>query len=131
MIDSTKIRDGQAKLAAWQAKPEEAKFADSLTVSRADRSIDPAVLNAALRADPAALPQLKGVDLGPQGYAIVKVERVLPREALSEDQTRQAREQYSQWWATAEGQAYYQALAQRLKVEIKVSKPSPASVARS
>ena len=124
-------KDGEAKLAAWQAKPEEAKFADSLTVSRADRSVDAAVLNAALRADPAALPQLKGVDLGEQGYAIVKVERVLPREARNEDQSRQAREQYSQWWASAEGQAYYQALAQRMKAQIKVSKPSAGGEARS
>ena len=31
--------------------------------------------------------------------------------------------QYDQWWSSAEGQAYYEALKKRLKVEVKVAKP--------
>ena len=119
-------KEGAAKLAAWQAKPDEAKLPESLKLSRAQaRDIPPELLNAALRADPAALPQLKGVDLGDQGYAIVKVEQVLPRQARDENQTRAARSQYAQWWTSAEGLAYYKWLQQRFKAEIKVSKPVP------
>lgn len=119
-------KDGAAKLAAWQAKPDEAKLPESLKLSRAQaRAVPPELLNAALRADPAALPQLKGVDLGEQGYAIVKVEQVLPRQTRDENQTRAARSQYAQWWTSAEGLAYYKWLQQRFKAEIKVSKPAP------
>ncbi len=119
-------KDGSAKLAAWQAKPEEARWGDAVTVSRAEaRNMPPKLLDAALRADPLTLPQVQGVDLGEQGYAIVKVEQVLPRESRSDPQTQGARGQYAQWWASAEGQAYYKWLQQRLKAEIKAPKPAP------
>ena len=83
-----------------------------------------ALLNAALRADPAALPAFKGVDLGAEGYAIVKVTQVLPRQELSATEQEQARGQYTQWWSSAEGLAYYKLLQERLKVKFKVSKPA-------
>ena len=122
-------KEGEARLAAWQAKPDEAKLPEALNVSRADaRSLPQPLIDAALRADPSALPQFKGVDLGAQGYAIVKVEQVLPREVRDENQTRAARGQYAQWWSTAEGLAYYKWLQQRFKAEIKAPKPaSPAA----
>lgn len=117
-------KEGAAKLSAWQAKPDDARWSETLTLSRAEaRSVPPALLNAVLRADPAALPQMRGVDLGDQGYAIVQVEKALPRENSDENQTRGARGQYAQWWSTAEGLAYYKWLQQRLKAEIKVPKP--------
>jgi peptidyl-prolyl cis-trans isomerase D len=118
-------KDGQDKLGAWQAQPQEAKLSDPLTVSRGSaRNIAQPVLDAALRADPAKLPVFKGVDLGEQGYAVVQVEKVLPREERNEAQNQQARQQYTQWWTSAEGMAYYKALQQRLKVEIKIPKPA-------
>ncbi len=121
-------KDGAAKLAAWQAKPEEARWGESLTLSRAEaRNVPSSLLDAALRADPAALPQMKGVDLGDQGYAIVKVEQVLPRESRDDAQTQAARGQYAQWWSSAEGQAYYKWLQQRFKAQIKAPKPAPDS----
>lgn len=119
-------KEGADRLAAWQAKPDEARLGELLTVSRADaRKVAGPVLDASLRADPSALPVFKGVDLGEQGYAIVKVEQVLPREARDENQTRAARGQYGQWWATAEGQAYYKWLQDRFKTQIKVPRPNP------
>ncbi len=125
-------KEGEAKLAAWKAKPEEAKLPESLTVSRADaRSLPQSLIDAALRADPAALPQFTGVDLGAQGYAVLKVEQVLPREQRDENQTRAARNQYREWWASAEGLAYYKWLQQRLKAEIKAPKPTPQVTAKA
>jgi peptidyl-prolyl cis-trans isomerase D len=87
-------------------------------------------MDAVLRADPALLPLIKGVDLGEQGYVLVQVEKVLPREALNEAQTQQARQQYTQWWTSAEGMAYYKWLKQRFKTEILVPKPGPESPAK-
>jgi peptidyl-prolyl cis-trans isomerase D len=118
------LKDGSAKLAAWQAKPAEANLPETLAVSRAEpKSLPLQVLDAALRADPAALPILLGVDLGPQGYVALKVTKVLPAEPRNEAATRQDRSQYAQWWTSAEGLAYYKVMQDRFKVEFKVPKP--------
>ena len=76
------------------------------------------MVEAALRADPAALPGFAGVDLGEQGYAVVKVNKVLPREAQPDAVARQDRDQYVQAWGSAENLAYYNLLKDRLKVQI-------------
>jgi peptidyl-prolyl cis-trans isomerase D len=81
------------------------------------------VLLAALRVDTTKLPAWVGVDLGPQGYAVVRVNRVLPREAEAQANLVQRRDQYAQWWAEAESQAYFALLKEKLKAEILV--PSP------
>ena len=117
-------KDGIAKLAAWRAAPATAVLSAPLAVSRDQpqkQSLQ--VVDAALRADAAALPALAGVDLGAQGYVIVKVLKVLPREASLEAAAKQERTQYSQWWTSAESQAYYNGLKDRFKTEIKVAKP--------
>ena len=117
-------RDGIAKLAAWRAAPTTAVLSESLAVSRDQPQKQPLqVVDAALRADAAALPALAGIDLGAQGYVIVKVLKVLPREASLEAAVKQERTQYSQWWTSAESQAYYNGLKDRFKTEIKVAKP--------
>ena len=117
-------KDGIAKLAAWRAEPATAVLSAPLAVSRDQpqkQSLQ--VVDAALRADAAALPALAGIDLGAQGYVIVKVLKVLPREASLEAAAKQERTQYSQWWTSAESQAYYNGLKDRFKTEIKVAKP--------
>lgn len=68
--------EGEAKLAAWTAKADGATFGAPMTVSRRDAQSQPLpVIDAALRADAAKLPALVGVDLGAQGYAVVRVTR--------------------------------------------------------
>ena len=117
-------KDGVAKLAAWKATPASAVLPDTLAVSRDQPQKQPMPLvDAALRADAAALPAFTGIDLGVQGYAIVKVLKVLPREASPEAATRQERNQYTQWWTAAESLAYYNVLKERFKTDIKVAKP--------
>jgi peptidyl-prolyl cis-trans isomerase D len=59
------------------------------------------------------------VDLGASGYAVVKVEKVLPRDAANAAGLVREREQYAQWWASAEGLAYYKLLKEKFKAEIK------------
>ena len=117
-------KDGIAKLAAWKAAPATAVLSEPLAVSRDQPQKQPLqVVDAALRADVSALPTMSGVDLGAQGYVIVKVLKVLPREASLDAASRQDRTQYSQWWTSAESLAYYNALKDRYKTEIKVAKP--------
>ena len=78
----------------------------------------------ALRADAGALPAFAGVDLGAQGYAVVKVNKVVPRDAPAEAAAKQERSQYTQWWTSAETMAYYNGLKERFKAEILVAKPA-------
>jgi peptidyl-prolyl cis-trans isomerase D len=119
-------KEGAAKLASWKANPSAAVLPEALTISRADtRNLPGPVIDAALRADPAALPALSGVDLAAQGYAVVRVTKVLPREQRDEATTRQGRAQYTQWWTGAESLAYYKLMQERFKVEIKAAKPKP------
>ena len=117
-------KDGIAKLVAWKAAPATAVLSETLAVSRDQPQKQPLqVVDAALRADAAALPALTGIDLGAQGYVIVKVLKVLPREASLDVAAKQERSQYNQWWTSAESQAYYSGLKDRFKTEIKVAKP--------
>jgi peptidyl-prolyl cis-trans isomerase D len=118
-------KEGMEKLAAWKANPAGAALPAAVAVSRQESQKQAqAVVEAALRADPAALPVLVGVDLGEQGYAVIKVNKVLPREKPTEDVAKQERQQYAQWWASAENLAYYNLLKERFKVQIEVPKPS-------
>ena len=117
-------KDGIAKLAAWKSAAATAVLSEPLAVSRDQPQKQPLqVVDAALRADVSALPTMSGVDLGAQGYVIVKVVKVLPRDASLDAAARQERTQYSQWWTSAESLAYYNALKVRFKTEIKVAKP--------
>jgi peptidyl-prolyl cis-trans isomerase D len=117
--------EGQQKLAAWKAAPAEARLGAVQTISRdAAPGLSPSVVDAVLRADGAQLPQWVGVDLGAQGYVVARVNKRIERPAGTADASRQERAQYAQWWMQAENQAYYQLLQDRLKVQIKVARPT-------
>ena len=118
-------KEGAAKLAAWQASPSAAEFPASLTISREQTQQFPGkLIDAALRADAATLPALVGVDLGPQGFAVVRVNKVIAYEPPNEAVKRQHLNQYSQLWSGAETLAYYNDLKARFKAEILVAKPA-------
>ncbi len=121
-------KDGIAKLAAWKAAPASATLQDTLVVSRDQtQRLPPKVVEVALRTDATALPVFAGVDLGTQGYAIVKVTKVLSRDPALEATAKQERLQYAQWWTSAESLAFYNVLKERFKTEIKVAKPVRAA----
>lgn len=120
---------GQSKLAAWKVAPATAGLRAPVSVSRTDaRGLPVAVVTAAMSApagsDAAAW---TSADLGAEGYAVVKVNRVLPREAVDEARARQEREQLLQLWSQAESQAYLQALRAKYKVQILEKSTSTAS----
>ena len=117
-------KDGAEKLALWKATPETASLSEVLAVSRDQmQKLPAAAIDAALRVDAAKLPTLVGVDLGNQGYMVVKINKLLERDPSKAASAQQDRQQYTQWWTNAEGLAYYQSLKERFKVEIKVAKP--------
>jgi peptidyl-prolyl cis-trans isomerase D len=116
--------EGGKRLEALQAGRDTGALPASVLVSRDQPQGLPAqVVTAALSADPAQLPAWKGVDLGERGYAILKVEKVLPRAAPSAQ--NQEVQQYAQWWNAAEAMAHYELLKQRFKVKILVPEPKP------
>jgi peptidyl-prolyl cis-trans isomerase D len=120
--------EGIAKLASWKAAPASAALGPIVVISREQsQKQPPKLVEAALKADPQALPVFTGVDLGAQGYAIVKVVKVLPREQPQEAKAKQEQTQYAQWWTSAEILAYYNLLKERFKAEIKVARPVRAT----
>jgi peptidyl-prolyl cis-trans isomerase D len=115
--------EGAAKLAEWKTNPDAAKLPAAIVVSRESKQTQPsALVEAALRVSTQTLPAWVGVDLGTSGYAVVKVEKVLPRDAANASGLAREREQYAQWWASAEGLAYYKLLKEKFKAEIKIAR---------
>ncbi|MDD2919063.1 SurA N-terminal domain-containing protein [Rhodoferax sp.] len=119
-------KEGAETMALWKKDGAPASLPEAQVVSR-DQALNlPApVLTAALRADSAKLPAWVGVDLGAQGYAVVRINRMVVRDEAAQAAVRQSRNQYAQWWIGAESQAYYAVLKEKLKAEILV--PSPDS----
>ena len=117
-------KEGEAKLADWKKQADEGKLGAASVVSR-DQSanMNQVLLDALLRADSASLPVWVGVDLGAQGYAVARVNKVLQRTPPPEAIAEQERGQMSRWIASAEWDAYYELLKTRFKVQIKVAKP--------
>jgi peptidyl-prolyl cis-trans isomerase D len=117
--------EGEAKLAAWTTKADGATFGAPMTVSRREAQSQPLpVIDAALRADAAKLPALVGVDLGTQGYAVVRVTKVVPRTPPAPELAKQEQAQVGQSVSAAEDAAYYNLLKERFKAEILVPKPA-------
>jgi peptidyl-prolyl cis-trans isomerase D len=122
------IEQGKARLTAWKDNADGAALGTSIVISRDQtQNQQPALVDAALRINTATLPAWTGVDLGEQGYAVIRVNKVLARELDSKEKAQQAQHQYTQLWAAAEAQAYLAQLKQMLKVEILVPKPNKAA----
>lgn len=122
-------KEGQAKRAAWAENAAGATGLSAPMVVARDLPLNQprAVLDAVLGANTDTLPAWTGVDLGAQGYAVAKVNRVVPPEAPEPPLAQQRQQQYAQWWSTAEGLAYYETLKQRFKVQIKAPRPAPVA----
>jgi peptidyl-prolyl cis-trans isomerase D len=118
---------GEQRLAALKASTGADNLPNAIVISRekTQRQL-PKVVDAVLRADPNKLPSVSGVDLGVQGFAVVRVTKVLPPEAENKELMLQAQQQFTQLWGTAETQAYIAQLKSTMKAEILVTKPSAA-----
>ncbi|GAB2728421.1 SurA N-terminal domain-containing protein [Melaminivora jejuensis] len=118
---------GLSRLEAWKADPASVTgLGQAITISRDQpQGQSRAIVDAALQAPVDSLPGWVGVDLGNDGYAVLKINRIVAREGLEEPRRLAERQQYAQAWSTAQALAYYELLKQRLKVQIKVPRPSP------
>ncbi len=119
-------KEGAAKLATWKATPATAELPPAPVIlgrQGGDDKQPREIVEAALRADASKLPALVGVDLGADGYAVVKVNKVLARDTPKPEQLQQEVGQYTRAWSTAETLAYYEILKERFKVQINVPKP--------
>ena len=118
-------KEGEAKLAAWQADAKGASLSAPVVLSRMDaQGQPPQLVDAALRADSAKLPVFAGVDLGAQGYAVLRVNKSVPRETPSAEVAQREASQITQAISSAEDQAYYNLLRARYKAEILVARPA-------
>ncbi len=119
-------KEGMDKLAAWRANPGAAALpTQPQVVSREQfRELGPSMIRGVLRADASTLPALTGIDLGAAGYAVVSIDKVLPRAAADAARTRQELQQYGRAWTSAESDAYYAMLKERFKVKLKVAAPA-------
>jgi peptidyl-prolyl cis-trans isomerase D len=113
--------------------PEGTKLGSALTVSRQDlQKLPQIVVETALRAPTQALPAWTGVDLGGDGYAVVKVIKVIPEKSVasgldlkaSKDRT----EPVAQALSAAENLSYYNFLKSNYKAKINVASPASSLV---
>jgi peptidyl-prolyl cis-trans isomerase D len=111
-------KEGQARLTVLQGGNSDALPASVIVARNNSQGLPPAALDAVLRADTSKLPAAVGVELPGQGFAVIRISQVLPREpAPGGDEP--LRQQYAQAWGAAESEAYLAALKKRFKVEIK------------
>ena len=116
---------GEQRLTALKASMGADNLPNAIVISRENTQRQlPKVVDAVLRADPNKLPSVSGVDLGVQGFAVVRVTKILPPGAENKELMVQAQQQFTQLWGTAETQAYIAQLKTKMKAEILVPKPS-------
>jgi peptidyl-prolyl cis-trans isomerase D len=110
-------KDAQDKLALWKQSPDKAQLPAAAPMSRRTVfSQPPAVLDAAMRIADKQLPAWTLVDLGPEGSALLKVNKVLPMQ-ISPQEVTETEAQFGNYWGKAEADAYYRALKRQYKVE--------------
>ncbi|WP_423392537.1 SurA N-terminal domain-containing protein [Burkholderia sp. LMG 21824] len=112
-------KDGAAKLAELQKSKSTDGFSAAQKVSRTQsQGLTPAALSAVYKVDAKTLPAYVGVDLGADGYAIYRVNAVIPGSAVDPQQLAAAQQQMAQVDAQSEGEAYLAALRDRSKVKL-------------
>jgi peptidyl-prolyl cis-trans isomerase D len=113
----------------WKKDPVKAVLPTAVVVSRDQSGNVPlSVVTAVLRVDATLLPTWLGVDSGLTGYAVIRVNKVVPRLESTKPAAQQDRKQYAKWWTDAEMQAYFATLKERFKVEILVAAPAKNAI---
>ncbi|MFP3502012.1 SurA N-terminal domain-containing protein [Burkholderia sp. SIMBA_062] len=117
-------KDGAAKLAELRKSKSADGFTPVQKVSRMQsQGLTPAALSAVYKVDAKTLPAYVGVDLGADGYAIYRVNAVIPGTAVDPQQLAAAQQQMAQVEAQSEGEAYLAALRDRSKVKLYGTTP--------
>jgi peptidyl-prolyl cis-trans isomerase D len=112
-------KDGAAKLTDLQKSRSTAGFGAEQKVSRTDtQGLSPVALSAIFKADDTKLPAYVGVDLGNEGYAIYRVNAVVPPAPIDPARLAAAQRQLAQVDAQTELDAYVASLRKRSKVKL-------------
>jgi peptidyl-prolyl cis-trans isomerase D len=120
-------KDGIAKLAELQKSNATTGFSAPLKVSRNDaQGLPVTALSAIYKADPQKLPAYVGVDLGDAGYAVYRVNAVLPGAPIDPRRLVAAQQEIAQSEAQSEVEAYVEALRARSKIKFYGSLDSGA-----
>jgi peptidyl-prolyl cis-trans isomerase D len=120
-------KDGADKLAAWKSNSANANLSAATVVSRErGQTLQGPLMDAAMQADTSSLPAWVGVDMGSQGYAVVRINKLIARTVVADEVAQQERAQYAKWVANAESAAYYEELKDRFKVKFNVKPPARA-----
>ena len=117
---------------AWAmvVPPPHATPAATPAPANAPPTLPPTLTDAVLRADLTTLPALVGVDLGADGYVVVRVNKRMDRTPPEPAVAQQELAQYAQWLARAEGAAYLEMLKSEFKVQFKVPRPADGLTAQ-
>ncbi|WP_233801265.1 SurA N-terminal domain-containing protein [Paraburkholderia sp. HP33-1] len=123
-------KDGIAKLAEFEKSRSITGFSSPLKVSRNDaQGVPPAALSAIYKVDAQKLPAYVGVDLGDDGYAIYRVNQIVPPAATDAQHLAAAQQQIAQVDAQSQAEAYLKALRERSSVKFYGSLDSAAQAA--
>jgi peptidyl-prolyl cis-trans isomerase D len=128
--ESTRLarQDAEAKMALWQKSPALAQLPAPVSMSRRTAQAQPAqLLDAVLRAPESQLPAWRVVDIAPEGFALVKVNKVLPL-ATNAQEAASAREGVARFVGKAEADAFLKALKRHYKLDIKLPADKLSSV---
>jgi len=110
-------KDAEDKMALWKQSPDKAQLPAAVSISRRTMfSQPPAVLEAVLRIPEKQLPAWTVVDLGADGAALIKVNKVMPLQ-IAPQELAETESQFGSYWGKAEAEAYYRALKREYKVE--------------
>jgi peptidyl-prolyl cis-trans isomerase D len=116
---------GLDKLASWRKDDTSANLTTAVVISRDQpQNLPPPLVASVLREDVSVLPVWLGVDLGERGFTVVRVNKLIQRNEAEQASASQERNQYAHWWTSAEVQAFYAVLNERLKAEILIQNPS-------
>jgi peptidyl-prolyl cis-trans isomerase D len=114
---------GQARLTAVKAQASEMDKWPAVTVSRPQAmGLPRELMDAIMRTDARTLPAFTGVDLGVNGYAVVRIDAVKTPDIPAPIKAQWG-PQLAQAVSAAESQLYYEQLKKRLEVQLKVPKP--------
>ncbi|CAH0353506.1 SurA N-terminal domain-containing protein [Aquabacterium sp. CECT 9606] len=110
-------QDADQKMAMWKQAPDKAQLPAPVQMSRRlVFSQPPAVLDAALRVPEKQLPAWVVVDIGHEGSALLKVNKVLPLQ-ITPQEVQETEAQFAGYWGKAEADAYFNSLKKKYKVE--------------
>lgn len=123
--------DGERRLKEWSDNPASAPAGQVVVTSRALSNLPAPLIDAAMRVEATKLPSFTGVDMGLQGYAVVRVLKLVPADAEQEKAQKAEMGQVATARNNAELLAYYETLKKALKVKYRVKRPTAAVAAAS